>query len=183
VQVNVRTLSLLQSANSSTSTSSLSDVFNSKAEYYREVYNHQLELLRSNKTGRNFIIKMVDAEVLDEEEEDENHLPFFRWLVERKQAKFAKIKAMKARGTEKMSNKLEKWNMTGMKQKFYGTQTGVNVIEAEDGLNLEALWSTILQDEDVEFAEIDMNVSLFGDCRLLSDWGYQHIRANHATEF
>ena len=34
---------------------------------------------------------------------------------------------------------------------------------------------------DVEFAEVDMEMKLFGTCRLTEDWGYRYTRADEAV--
>jgi len=81
-----------------------------------------------------------------------------------------------------MKDKFKHWNITGMKQRFFGTQTGVNIVEVEEGVDMESVWSTILLDQEVEYAEVDMTMSLLGSCSLASDWGYRHTRANLAND-
>eukprot|EP00210_Caulerpa_lentillifera_P003832 g3660.t1 len=187
-QTSVQNLAFLQSSSTTnislpaqTNKTSLLDIFNTKTEKFREVYNHQLELLEKNLTGNRFIIKFRDSETVEEEDE-ESTIPFFKWMTDLKQQKFEKIKSIKARGLDKMKDKLNKWNLTGTKEQFYGTQTGVNIVQVDKGQDMESIWSTILLDSDVEFAEVDMSLSTLSDCQLLSDWGYRHTRANYAND-
>lgn len=157
-----------------------------KSKKEKEVYEIQRSLFFGNKTFSNLLVRLRDAEVDDLEEEEEHHhsffKPFFEWAHHDKESKYHKHAEIKRKGKQKMAAMLEKWNMTGISQRFYGTQTGVTVLEIDPfTLDFMTAWMTILADADVEFAEADMGIDLFA-CDLRTDWGYHHTRADTAVE-
>lgn len=159
-------------------------ILSHKSDRERESYEIQHSRFIGNKTFSNLIVRLKDAEVDDDEEEEEHSFfePFFEWAHHKKESKYHKHAELKRKGKKKMDEKMKKWNMTGIIQRFYGTQTGVTVLEIDPHkLDFMAAWMTILGDTDVEFAEADMGVDLFA-CQLTTDWGYHHTRADTAVE-
>jgi len=126
------------------------------------------------------LIKLKDTEEL--EKEDSSFFdPFFDRIQEFRQAKFAKWEEIYKKGWDKMDKKLEKWNISGMLQEFYGVETGVSVVGLNGVPNLMQVWTMMVEDVDVDFAELDADMALFSDCIPRPDWGYQYTRAGQAA--
>lgn len=128
----------------------------------KAIYEAQFALLKKEKTYKKRLLVRVrdDTVVTDEDSGEEEEESFFSGLSdlvdkavnitgsERAARHVARIKDLvdKAKGgVKRMQGVLKKHKLKGLKTMFHGVQSGVDILEIEDGFGFEDTWRKMLE--------------------------------------